>query len=83
MRCMIVDPQGNVVLSSARDLATGQTLDLDFAGRKRLPADFPWRGNLADGKSARGLLATNQGIMMIASAPVLDGSGTRHASRHA
>ncbi len=73
---MIVDLQGNVVLSSAKDLATGQTLDLDFAGRKSLPADLPWRRNLADGESARGLVSTNQGIMLIASAPVLNGSGS-------
>jgi signal transduction histidine kinase len=43
--------------------------------RKTLPEDFPWRRNLADGKPARGLLRTNRGVMMIAAAPVLDGSG--------
>ena len=38
---MIVDLQGDIVLSSAEDLATGAPLDLDFAARKALPADFP------------------------------------------
>jgi two-component system NtrC family sensor kinase len=72
---MIVDLQGDIVLSSAEDFVTGAPLDIDFAARKALPADFPWRGNLASGKSARGLIRTNQGVMMIASAPVLNGSG--------
>lgn len=73
---MMVDLQGNVVLSRSEDLATGQPLDIDFAARNALPVDFPWRRNLASGKSARGLLRTNQGIMMIAAAPVLNGSGS-------
>ena len=72
---MIVDLQGDIVLSSAEDLRTGKPLDIDFAGRKMLPADFPWRRNLGSGNSARGLLRTNHGVMMIASAPVLNGSG--------
>jgi two-component system, NtrC family, sensor kinase len=72
---MIVDPQGDIVLSSAEDFVSGKPLDIDFAARKALPADFPWRRNLASGKSARGLIRTNQGVMMIASAPVLNGSG--------
>jgi sensor domain CHASE-containing protein len=72
---LIVDLNGGYVLSSARDLDTGQPLDLDLAAGKALPADFPWRKNLEQGKSASGLLRTNQGVMMIAAAPVLDGSG--------
>jgi two-component system, NtrC family, sensor kinase len=72
---MIVDLEGDIVLSSAEDFVTGKPLDIDFGARKALPADFPWRRNLAGGKSARGLIRTNQGVMMIASAPVLDGNG--------
>src|ERR1700678_4101575 len=72
---LIVDLHGGYVTSSARSLETGEPLDLDLAARKALPEDFPWRKNLAEGKPARGLLRTNQGIMMIAAAPVLDGSG--------
>src|ERR1700735_210578 len=44
---MIVDLKGDIVLSSAENLITGAPLDLDFAARKALPADFPWRSNLA------------------------------------
>ena len=43
--------------------------------QKALPADFPWRANLARGKPAKGLIQTNHGVMMLAAAPVLDGSG--------
>ncbi len=70
---MIADLGGNVVLSSAG--IAGPASGLDFAAYKRLPADFPWRANLAAGNPARGLVRTNRGLMMIAAAPVLDGSG--------
>ena len=72
---LIVDLNGSYVLSSARSLDTGEPLDLDLAARKALPEDFPWRRSLVRGKSARGLLRTNRGVMMMAAAPVLDGSG--------
>jgi signal transduction histidine kinase len=57
-------------------LDTGEPLDIDLIARKSLPADFPWLNNLQQGKSGRGLLRTNRGVMMIAAAPVLDGSGS-------
>jgi two-component system NtrC family sensor kinase len=72
---LIVDSNGRYVLASARNLETGEPMDLDLVARHALPADFPWRQNLEPGKSARGLLRTNRGVMMIAAAPVLDGSG--------
>jgi two-component system NtrC family sensor kinase len=72
---LIVDLQGNVVVAEARDLTTGDALPLDFAAQRVLPADFPWRRNLLDGTSVRGLMRTDRGIMMVAAAPVLDGSG--------
>src|SRR5579862_4375055 len=50
---LIVDLQGRYVLSSARNLDTGAALDLDVTARESLPANFPWRGILAGGKSAR------------------------------
>jgi two-component system NtrC family sensor kinase len=73
---LIVDLNGRYVLSSARSLDTGEPLAIDLVAGKSLPADFPWRRNLADGKPAKGLLQTDRGVMMIAAAPVLDGSGT-------
>ena len=72
---LIVDLNGRIVLASAKNLNTGEPMDLDLAARKALPADFPWRKNMEQGKSARGLLRTDRGVMMIAAAPVLDGSG--------
>jgi two-component system NtrC family sensor kinase len=72
---LIVDLNGRYVLSVARSLEGGEPLDLDLAGRKSLPDEFPWRDNLTGGKPVSGLLRTNQGVMMIAAAPVLDGSG--------
>ena len=72
---IMVDLKGGFVLSATENLASGAPLDLDFAARGALPADFPWRENLASGKSARGLIHTNRGIMMIAAAPVLNGLG--------
>ena len=73
---LIVDLNGAYVASSARSLATGDALALDLVSRGALPQDFPWRMNLGQGKPAKGLLRTNRGVMMIAAAPVLDGSGS-------
>jgi len=72
---LVIDLAGNIVMSSTLDLGTEQPLDIDFAARKSLPADFPWHTNLRAGRATRGFLQTNQGIMMIAAAPVLDGNG--------
>jgi two-component system NtrC family sensor kinase len=72
---LVVDADGNIVMSNTLDLNSERPLDLDFAARKALPADFPWRANLRDGHQVEGFLQTNRGIMMIAAAPVLDGNG--------
>jgi two-component system NtrC family sensor kinase len=72
---LIVDTHGDYVSSKAQALDTGAPLDLDLTTRKALPQDFPWRYDLTRGTPVRGLLRTNRGIMMIAAAPVLDGSG--------
>ncbi|HEX4152795.1 MAG TPA: CHASE4 domain-containing protein [Steroidobacteraceae bacterium] len=72
---MIADLAGKVVLSDARDSSGGSGPSLDFSTLRDLPADFPWRADIAAGKSAKGLIRTNLGLMMIAAAPVLDGSG--------
>jgi len=71
----IIDLQGKVVASRSQELSSGAKLDIDMAQWKVLPESFPWRRNLAAGAPARGLIQTNQGVMMIAAAPVLDGSG--------
>jgi two-component system NtrC family sensor kinase len=74
----IADLEGNLVLASGQDL-TGASMDLDFTRQKALPADFTWRANLAGGKPAKGLIQTDHGVMMLAAAPVLDGSGSGRA----
>jgi sensor domain CHASE-containing protein len=72
---LVIDADGNIVMSSTLDLKSEQPMDIDFAARKALPADFPWRANLREGRPVTGFLQTNRGIMMIAASPVLDGSG--------
>ena len=71
---LIVDLDGNVVLSRGYDLNTHQPLKLDLLAEQSLPVNFPWRSNLREGRIAHGLLRTNQGVLMIAAAPVLDGN---------
>jgi len=72
---LVIDLDGKIVMSSALDLNSDQPLDIDFTARKALPADFPWRADLREGRPAKGFLQTNRGIMMIAASPVLDGNG--------
>jgi len=72
---LVIDLDGKFVMSNTLDLTSEQPLDIDFASASALPPDFPWRANLRAGHAARGFLQTNQGIMMIAAAPVLDGNG--------
>jgi len=71
---LIIDLQGKVVAARSQELS-GAKLDFDLTQWKVLPENFPWRRNLATGASARGLIQTNRGVMMIAAAPVLNGSG--------
>jgi len=72
---LLIDRDGKYVFSAARDLVSGEPIDLDFAAFGRLPDEFPWRANLASGTPAHGLLRTNHGIMMLAAAPILNGTG--------
>jgi two-component system NtrC family sensor kinase len=72
---LIVDADGRVVVSRELDPDTDQPLGLDLAAATALPANFPWRANLSRGQPASGLLRTNHGVLMLAAAPVLDGSG--------
>src|ERR1700692_79370 len=63
---LVVDLAGNFVLANELDLKTEQPLNLDFVARKRFPANFPWNANLRDGRSARGFVQTDRGILMLA-----------------
>jgi len=71
---LIIDTRGNFVLQDSFDLNSNGPLDLDLMHLKALPADFPWRRNLTSGQTAKGLLTTNRGVMMIAASPILDGN---------
>jgi sensor domain CHASE-containing protein len=75
---LIVDLRGKVVASKSQEMS-GADLDLDVVRWSSLPENFPWRRNLAAGTPAKGLIQTNQGVMMIAAAPVLNGSGSGKA----
>jgi sensor domain CHASE-containing protein len=72
---LIVDRDGNLVLAEAREFDSDVRMPLDLVAAKSLPPDFPWLRHMADGRAARGLIRTNRGVMLIASAPILDGSG--------
>jgi two-component system, NtrC family, sensor kinase len=73
---LIVDMNGNIVEAKELDLESEQhPLQLDLAARRSLPADFPWRANLAAGRPAKGLLRSNRGTLLLAGSPVLDGEG--------
>jgi len=72
---LVIDLDGNFVMASTLDLDSEQPLQIDFTARNSLPADFPWRENLREGRPAKGFLQTNRGIMMIAASPVLNGNG--------
>jgi sensor domain CHASE-containing protein len=72
---VLVDADGKFVFATARDPASGAALNLDFARLSALPPDFPWRANLRSGKPARGLLKTNLGVLLLAAAPIQNGSG--------
>ena len=72
---LLVARDGTVVFSAARKLGSDEPLPIDLAQRKALRADFPWVRELTTGRSLHGLIRTNQGVMMLAAAPILDGSG--------
>jgi len=71
---LLVDMQGKYVFSVARDWASGAPLAIELAAGSALPDDFPWRAALAAGKPVRGLINTSQGVMMLAGAPIFNGS---------
>jgi two-component system NtrC family sensor kinase len=72
---LIVNRDGEVVLARDNDLKSDRPLGLDLVALAALPADFPWRTNLREGRPARGLLNTNRGVLLLAASPILDGNG--------
>jgi signal transduction histidine kinase len=72
---LLVDRAGAVVFATTRRSGSGEPLPIDLAQHAALPADFPWRRDLTTGRAMSGLIRTDQGVMMLAAAPILDGSG--------
>jgi sensor domain CHASE-containing protein len=71
---LIVDLNGHVVLCSSELLSSPMSLAAIVSGND-LRTDFPWRQYLGQIKPARSLVQTNLGVLLIASAPILDGFG--------
>ncbi len=71
---LIVDLEGHVVLCSSEHLSSPVSLASIVSGNDLRP-DFPWRQYLGKDVPARGLIKTNLGVLLIASAPILDGFG--------
>ncbi len=72
---IVADTDGRFLMAHAIDLKSGRPLRLDLLTHSELPADFPWHDQLREARPARGYLRTNQGILMTAAAPILDGYG--------
>ena len=54
---------------------SGHAPELDLLASGRFPADNPWRAEIQDGRAIAGILNTNQGALLAALAPILDGKG--------
>lgn len=70
-----VDLNGEIVLSTSLDPASGAILPLDLFPQGSLPDNFLWRENLRSASPGQGLIATNHGVLLAAVAPILDGFG--------
>jgi sensor domain CHASE-containing protein len=64
---------GSYVWTTGREVETGKSIDFDLLAEGRLPGDHPWQTALRSGTAMAGLLSTNQGPMLAALAPVLNG----------
>ena len=72
---LIVDRNGQVVMSSSDHINTALDLNGVVVSGDALRPDFPWRALLGTRETARGLVRTNLGVLMIAGAPILNGTG--------
>jgi len=70
-----VDLNGDIALSKSFDPASGNIRPLDLFPKGSLPNNFVWRKNLQSGLPEQGLIATDQGVLLAAVAPILDGFG--------
>jgi sensor domain CHASE-containing protein/signal transduction histidine kinase len=72
---LIVDGDGRIVMSSSDHVRTSLELDGVLLDGPMLRSDFRWRRFLGTRRTAHGLVRTNLGVLMIAGAPILDGTG--------
>jgi sensor domain CHASE-containing protein len=72
-----ITPDGGYAWAAGRQLVSGAALELDLLANGEFPADNPWRTEIRDGGAMVGILNTNQGALLAALAPILDGKGGR------
>lgn len=70
-----IDLNGTVVLARSFDLASGAIGPLGLFPQGSLPDDYIWRKNLHSGTPAQGLISTDDGVLLAAVVPILDGLG--------
>lgn len=72
---IIVDLQGRIITSAALELDSVKPPDLKLIRRQLADQAFPWREELRTGRIVSGFLQTEQGVLMLAASPILDGFG--------
>jgi sensor domain CHASE-containing protein len=72
---LIVDLKGRVLAWTGDVIRTSLSLQGSLEDGGSLPASFPWRSDLGTTRAVHGLVNTNLGVMMIAGAPILNGTG--------
>jgi len=73
---VIVDLKGRILAWTGDVIPTNLSLQGSLERRGSLPASFPWRSDLGTDRAVDGLVKTNLGVMMIAGAPILNGTGS-------
>jgi two-component system, NtrC family, sensor kinase len=71
---MIVGLDGRIAVCSSDHVGSALSL-AGLISESALRTDFPWRKDLGQNRTNRGFVRTNLGVMLIASAPILDGLG--------
>ena len=72
---LVVDLKGHTLAWTGDVIGTKLSLHGSLQDRGSLPVNFPWRSDLGTTRTAQGLVNTNLGVMMIAGAPILNGTG--------
>jgi two-component system, NtrC family, sensor kinase len=75
---LMVDLKGRVLAWTGDVIPTNLSLHGSLEDGDSLPANFPWRRDLGNMRAVQGFVNTNLGVMLIAGAPILDGTGRGH-----